>query len=200
MIRRQPPDALNPRSVNPRRQGFTLIELLVAIALMAVLAVISLRALDSVLLSRDMLTANSQELQRLSALFAQVDADLRQLPPAVSNVPMFGAQAAEPDPQAVWVRDAALAGEASRLVLIGYRLREGRIERLMVPLKKTNIEDTDWQPLLTQVKRVTWQRWEPTGWAPLTVQALQPQAPIGLELTVERSDGRKFVRVYALRN
>ena len=62
----------------PRHRGFTLLELLIAIALMALLAVLGWRGLDSVLRSRERIAANSDDLRGLSVAFSQLDEDLRR--------------------------------------------------------------------------------------------------------------------------
>mgnify|MGYP000992520889 CR=1 FL=1 len=48
-----------------RTAGFTLLELLVAVALMAILAVLSWRGLDSVLASREHITAHTDETRAI---------------------------------------------------------------------------------------------------------------------------------------
>ena len=57
-------------------RGFTLIELLVACALMAVLALLSWRGLESILQSRERLMIASDELRSLTLAFSQMDEDL----------------------------------------------------------------------------------------------------------------------------
>ena len=58
--------------------GFTLIELLVAVALLAVLAILSWRGLDTVLQSRERLVTESNELRSLTLALAQLEEDLLQ--------------------------------------------------------------------------------------------------------------------------
>ena len=59
-----------------RSRGFTLIELLVACALMAVLALLSWRGLDSILQTRARLIVASDELRSLTLAFSQMDEDV----------------------------------------------------------------------------------------------------------------------------
>ena len=61
-----------------RHAGFTLLELLVAVALMAILAVLSWRGLDSVLTSREHIMRHTDETRAISVLFSQLDEDLRR--------------------------------------------------------------------------------------------------------------------------
>ena len=58
--------------------GFTLIELLIAATLLAVLALLSWRGLDTVLTSRNRIAKASDELRFLTIAFAQMDEDLRK--------------------------------------------------------------------------------------------------------------------------
>ena len=64
--------------VRRRSAGFTLIELLIATTLLAVLALLAWRGLDSVLTSRQRIVAASDELRSMTLAFAQLDDDLRK--------------------------------------------------------------------------------------------------------------------------
>ena len=58
--------------------GFTLLELLIAVSLMAVLAVLGWRGLESVLTTRDRIVRASDDLRALSVTFTQMEEDLRR--------------------------------------------------------------------------------------------------------------------------
>jgi general secretion pathway protein J len=117
------------RSERRRRsgaRGFTLIELLVAIAILAVIAVLSWRGLDQIIRGRQTIT-NAMEDERVFAqLFDQMRIDARQAAsddesgqPAVSvngNVLQI-------------VRQIVLPGTAPRLIVVRYRISEGRVVR-----------------------------------------------------------------------
>jgi general secretion pathway protein J len=60
----------------PRARGFTLIEMLVAIALLAVIALLSWRGLDSTIRGRDDITRNLSETRLLGRYFSQLQYDL----------------------------------------------------------------------------------------------------------------------------
>ncbi|MGN8106807.1 prepilin-type N-terminal cleavage/methylation domain-containing protein [Paraburkholderia sp. 22098] len=121
------------RSEHRRRSGahgFTLIELLVAIAIMAVIAVLSWRGLDQIIRGRQTIT-NAMEDERVFAqLFDQMRIDARQAAsddesgqPAVS-LAGGGLQI---------VRQLTLPGAAPRLQVVRYRVTEGRVIRYASP-------------------------------------------------------------------
>jgi len=64
-----------------RQRGFTLIELLIAITLMAVLAGLSWRGLDSLMRSRDVTQAQVDKTAALQTVLAQWQADLNAVQP-----------------------------------------------------------------------------------------------------------------------
>lgn len=113
-----------------RARGFTLIELLVAIAIMAVIAVLSWRGLDQIIRGRQTIT-NAMEDERVFAqLFDQMRIDARQAAsddesgqPAVS-LAGGGLQI---------VRQLTLPGSAPRLQVVRYRVTEGRVIRYASP-------------------------------------------------------------------
>ena len=76
-----------PRPRTPRskgQHGFTLIELLIAITLMAVLAGLSWRGLDSLMRSRDITQAQVDKTAVLQTVLAQWQADLNAVQPVPS--------------------------------------------------------------------------------------------------------------------
>jgi general secretion pathway protein J len=121
--------------------GFTLIELLIALAIMAMLSLLGYRALSSLVDSEVQLSAEAQRWRTFDALFARLEADLRQ---AVPRSARLGAQV---EPAWVGVTDAAGNGEVrfsragpefasepgSAGQRLAYRWHEGRIEVLYWP-------------------------------------------------------------------
>ena len=67
-----------------KQRGFTLIELLIAITLMAVLAGLSWRGLDSLMRSRDITQAQVEKMAVLQTVLAQWQADLNAVQPVTS--------------------------------------------------------------------------------------------------------------------
>ena len=123
------------------RSGFTLIELTIALAILALVAVFGYRALASLTDSEAQLAAEAQHWRELDALFARLEADMREALPREVRT----GNGAEP----AWVGDVDGNGNAalrfSRAVpefapepgsagqRIGYRLRDGAIEVVYWP-------------------------------------------------------------------
>jgi len=82
MARTQPTASANAHTrAWAKQQGFTLIELLIAITLMAVLAGLSWRGLDSLMRSRDITQAQVDKTAVLQTVLAQWQADLNAVQP-----------------------------------------------------------------------------------------------------------------------
>jgi general secretion pathway protein J len=111
-------------------RGFTLIELLVAIAIMAVIAVLSWRGLDQIIRGRETIT-NAMEDERVFAqLFDQMRIDARQ---AASDDESEQAAISVSGSVLQIVREMVLPGEAPRLQVVRYRVSEGRVIRYASP-------------------------------------------------------------------
>jgi general secretion pathway protein J len=111
-------------------RGFTLIELLVAIAIMAVIAVLSWRGLDQIVRGRETIT-NAMEDERVFAqLFDQMRIDARQ---AVSDDESGQAAVSISGSVLQIVRQILLPGTAPRLQVVRYRVSEGRVIRYASP-------------------------------------------------------------------
>ncbi len=200
----------------PRAQvrGFTLLELLVAVALLSVLAVLSWRAMDSVLRSRDRIVQSSDELRALSVAFAQLEQDVRGSSavgllglrePAIA----FAVHGDQVQPELALVREAG-GDRPLQLQRVRYRLREHRLERGFAPWtaaasdaeRATFGAPVVWQPLLDDVEQIQFRAWiAARGWTPAATLARDggPARVGGVELTIVRG-GERIVRVLAARN
>ncbi len=154
-------------------RGFTLIELLVAIAILAVIAVLSWRGLDEIVRGRQTIT-NAMEDERVFAqLFDQLRIDARQTAtedevgqPSIS-VASSGLQI---------VRDLDAPGAAPRLQVVRYRVADGRVTRYASPplanlgevrRALSGDENSNWSavPLMGGVGMITARLYVPkTGW------------------------------------
>jgi len=121
------------RSERRRRsgaRGFTLIELLVAIAIMAVIAVLSWRGLDQIIRGRATIT-NAMEDERVFAqLFDQMRIDARE---AASDDESGQAAISVSGSRLQIVRQMTLPGTAPRLQVVRYQVSNGRVVRYASP-------------------------------------------------------------------
>jgi general secretion pathway protein J len=200
--------------------GFTLIELLIAISLMAVLAVLGWRGLDSVLMSRERIVAASDSLRGLTVGFAQIDEDLRRAwPVRLLNLPVpvigFVEQGTDGPPAMQLFRELPPGSGPSQVQRVVYRLRDGVFERGFLPwatptagVPSTIVEESvTWQPLLSGVTRLQMRAWVAgQGWVPAS--GLAPRGGVapgnvavtGLEVLVERGPNERIVRVFSVKD
>ncbi|WP_425469320.1 prepilin-type N-terminal cleavage/methylation domain-containing protein [Paraburkholderia azotifigens] len=164
--------------------GFTLIELLVAIAILAVIAVLSWRGLDQIIRGRQTIT-NAMEDERVFAqFFDQVRIDVRN---SASDDEAGEPAVAVNGNTLQIVRYMRNPGAAPRLVVVRYRIIEGRIVRYASP-PLANIgevrralggsENGDWNsvPLIGGVGAISARMYVPkVGW---TTQVKDVQAAI----------------------
>ncbi|CAB3760786.1 hypothetical protein LMG29739_03481 [Paraburkholderia solisilvae] len=157
----------------PAARGFTLIELLVAIAILAVIAVLSWRGLDQIVRGRETITRAMEDERVFAQLFDQMRIDARQAAtedevgqPSVS-VATSGLQI---------VRELMAPGAAPRLQVVRYRVSEGRVTRYASPPLRnlgevrralSGDENSNWSavPLMSGVGVITARVYVPkAGW------------------------------------
>ncbi|WP_084688193.1 PulJ/GspJ family protein [Paraburkholderia oxyphila] len=114
-----------------RAAGFTLIELLVAIAILAVVAILSWRGLDQIVRGRDVVTRSMAEERVFAQMFDQMRIDARQ---AVSD-DEAGAPAVSVDGGALQIVRAFAVppGAPPRLQVVRYRVSNGQVVRYASP-------------------------------------------------------------------
>jgi general secretion pathway protein J len=201
-----------------RQQAFTLIELLIALAIFAIMAVMSYRTLDSLFQTRAHLNTESIKLRDVSLLFARLDDDFATLLDrrvrTVDNLldDSLRLTALLPgvnDATLVFTRAgfAASSGESAAPQRIGYRLREGKLELLIWPsldaaprtapqahVALRDIRDARWRAL---DRAGNWQNvWRTT---PVGDAAKTGAYPLALEFTLTLASGEEYRRVFALR-
>jgi general secretion pathway protein J len=180
-----------------RARGFTLIELLVAITVLAIVAVLGWRGLDSILRSRVQLTAQMEHTRGIQLAFAQMQNDLEQL----AGTSVLGAREnlVADDGRLVFVRTQLPDNGATQLAVVSYRLRDGVLSRRESPptrdltqldvLWQAALSDGDPTPAVTlqsQVTSMSVRLWENGAWAPPPTGTGNTArgAPTGLEMSL----------------
>jgi general secretion pathway protein J len=182
-----------------RQAGFTLIELLIAAALLAVLAILSWRGLETVLIARERIVLASDELRSLTLAFAQMDEDLRRSWPVrhlrlASPSIGFSVAGEQAQPMLELLRETTAASEPTQVQQVAYRLRDGVLERgfgVWAPPGASG-EGADpnvgvgsaaggslvWQPILGNVAALDMHGWiDGQGWLPAASLAGQLRGP-----------------------
>ncbi|MES2264763.1 MAG: prepilin-type N-terminal cleavage/methylation domain-containing protein [Pseudomonadota bacterium] len=191
-----------------RRRGFTLVELLVAIAVLAIVAVLGWRGLDGIIRSRKALTEQMEQTRGIQLAFAQLQSDLEQL--ADKRI-LNGRQNMLADANRVtFMRTAFAEGEATRLQVVSYRIRDGVLTRreslgtrdlVQLDLQwQAALDDSDPAPgvaLQAGVTGMTLRVWDGSGtWKPVTAQST---APIGMELALQlQNQANSLVKIFLL--
>jgi len=204
-------------------RGFTLIELLVAITIMAIIAVIGWRGLDSIVRTRVALNADLDQTRGLQLAFAQMQSDCAHIVDA-SDIGGHVPLAADAGSLTL-VRHVFADDQPSRVEVVSYRLQNGElVRRESVATRDLGALDAAWTSAMdgtdstppvkleAGVSSMAVRSWEPnTGWrvgvnpmAQAHVAGLpHPGAfaapPTGLEVTLQLQDrSGKLVKVFLL--
>ena len=199
---------------SPRRAGgFTLIELLVAITILAVVAVLGWRGLDSIVRARVALTQDLEQTRGLQLAFAQLQSDGAHIvePDAIGKRPVLIAN----DERLTLVRTVFAENQPSRVQVVDYRVLEGVLQRRESPATRELTElDGYWQAaaaggaemqavsLQTGVAALTLRVWVAGGSAWVPQDQLRTNIPVvyrGLEAALQlRSSSNKMIKVFLL--
>jgi general secretion pathway protein J len=109
-----------------RARGFTLIEMLVAIALLAVIALLSWRGLDATIRGRDDIASNLAQTRLLGRYFSQLQFDLMNL---VTADEVFGPPLRIRPNELVMVRRLGVGGGPAHVQVVRYRLKGRELVR-----------------------------------------------------------------------
>ncbi len=190
-------------------RGFTLLELLIAISVLSLVSIIAWRGLDTLVATRERLTPEGDDVRALLTAFGQLERDVAH----VANPALF-ALATNP----LQVR-LATAGQVLEIVRIAppdesgalaiqqvfYRVDDGALLRQATPATRapgpvaaaefSNVR------LLPRVSAMRVRVWQPAaGWVAPGAAGPQPpgsavQPPQGIEVSIERTDGKTYRRV-----
>jgi general secretion pathway protein J len=198
-------------------RGFTLLELLVAISVLAIVSMIAWRGLDTLVSTRARLAPEGEDVRALLTAFGQLERDLAQ----AANPQLFANNEAPVtvvtvggSPALTVTRIApGSADAATALQVVGYRVQDGVLvrsaSRPLFARGALAAEDVTNVRLLDSVKSLRLRIWrEGVGWIdPLTTgnppsppsgpgsPAGAWPSPPGVEVIVERENGRVFRRV-----
>jgi general secretion pathway protein J len=207
-----------------KRRGFTLIELLVAITVLAVVAVLGWRGLDSIIRSRVALTGEMEQTRGMQLAFAQMQSDCEHM---IAPADIGGRKTLVADnTRLLLVRTVYAENQPSRVQVVSYRLAGGVLSRresagtrdlgVLDALWRSALEGTDSnaQPVVLQegVNGMAVQQWQSDGpgWrpvdtgvsaAPVAAGAPLPPAatPTGLQVTLlPQGMERGMVKVFLL--
>ena len=110
--------------------GFTLIELLVAISILAIVAVLGWRGLDSLVRSRQALNAELEQTRGLQLIFAQMQSDCAHIvnPQNYPNLPEGRSSWIEPQ-RLILLRNVYSDDQAPAMQIVTYRLQNAGLNR-----------------------------------------------------------------------
>lgn len=131
-----------------KASGFTLIELLVAISILAIIAVLGWRGLDSIVRARMSLTSELEQTRGIQISFAQLENDCAHL--AGDNL-LTGRESLRASQQSlVMVRTVNEDQQPTRLQVVAYRLVEGVLSRRESPATRDlKMLDEVWQSAIS---------------------------------------------------
>jgi general secretion pathway protein J len=111
-----------------RRAGFTLIELLVAITVLAVLAVLGWRGLDSIVRTRIALNGDLEQTRGMQLTFAQLQSDCARIIDTRDVDNRMPTLAVEPG-RLTMIRNVFADNQPTRLQVVAYRVVDGVLMR-----------------------------------------------------------------------
>lgn len=191
-------------------RGFTLLELLVAITVLSIVSLIAWRGLDTLVGTRERLEPEAADVRALLTAFGQMERDLAQVPNpkflGLSYSPV-SISAADGATMVQLARIApAAADQPTEVQTVYYRVVEGVLTRQATPalraFEATPVDRMESARLLNNVRTLYVRIWSPNGnWVdpgvddPSAAAAVATSTPAGLEVTIERTDGKTFRRV-----
>lgn len=116
------------------RAGFTLVELLVAITIMAVVAVLGWRGLDSIVRARVSLNRDLEQSRGLQLAFSQMQSDCAHIATSANiggHTPILAI-----GERLLLVRTVTLENQPSQIQVIAYQIRDGVLQRIASPVTR----------------------------------------------------------------
>lgn len=129
------------------QRGFTLIELLVSIMVLAIVAVLGWRGLDSIVRARVALNADLDQTRGMQLAFAQMQSDLDHIAVKknIGNRSVLSSQAG----RVTLVRSVYAENQPTRVQVVAYRIRDGLLTRRESLATRNLLElDAAWRAML----------------------------------------------------
>jgi general secretion pathway protein J len=190
---------------SPTSRGFTLVELLVAISILAIVAVLGWRGLDSIVRARASLTTQMETTRGMQLAFAQLQSDCEHITSAsvINGRPFL----LTGNDRITMVREVFTENQPSRLQVVAYRVINGTLVRRESNVTRDLAElDALWQAavsdsatdgsvgLQTGVASMQVLVWQNGGWrqAVATINAIAQQStgvsqdPTGLQVALQQ--------------
>lgn len=201
-----------------RNQGFTLIELLVAITVLAIVAVLGWRGLDTIVRSRTALNEDLERTRGLQLAFAQMQSDCSNIAKAesIGGWPPLSTQPG----RLTLVREVFAENQPSRVQVVAYRLDNGVLTRHeSVSTRDLKELETAWAAAMSDartsspvvlysgVSEMGIRTWvENAGWRAAGAESVQTQsqgvltgAPTGLEVSLKlQNASANLIKVFLL--
>ena len=205
------------------QRAFTLVELLVALAIFAIMALMSYRTLDSAFQTRQHLSGETARMRDVALLFARLDDDfVALLDRPARNADNLLDDALRLTALLPGAEDASLvftrsgftggSGQSAAPQRVGYRVKEDVLELVLwTSLDSAPRTAPRAHPALTGVREAKWRAMDGGGnwqnvWRSTPVgtssanSAIAPSLlPAALELSITLLSGETFTRVFALR-
>lgn len=171
-----------------RQSGLTLIELLVAISVLAFVAVLGWRGLDSIVRARVALNDDLEQTRGMQLAFAQMQNDFAQVVTGKS-VPNRAPLVIDRD-RIILIRKVYAENQPSRLQVVTYRVKDGvltrresagtrdlaELDRLWATAE-SDIETGQEVRLQSGVTAMTMRLWGPKGWGEVNANLEAPEVP-----------------------
>ena len=195
-----------------QHKGLTLVELLVAISVLAIVAVLGWRGLDSIVRARIALTADLEQTRGVQLAFAQLQSDCQHL---ANDSTLINRAAINAQPtQLNLIRMVYSDNQPSRLQVVSYQVKEGVLTRReSAATRDMKMLDDFWQAailqrdkdipvtLQTDVTALTVRVWQSSnnGWASPVATATPSSRLTGLEVALQlKGDKFSLLKVFLL--